>query len=82
MAIAAGDDVYVDDGDYIIGHVRRANAREFVVYVEERGDFTLPHDTVKRALNNAVLLICKKLPLAMRAQIGHLHGERYEEEDA
>ena len=79
MAIEAGDDVYVDDG-VIIGHVRRANTRDVIVFVEDNGDFTLPRDTVKAAGNNAITLLCAKLPLEMRAAIGHLHGEEYDPE--
>jgi len=79
MAIQAGDDVYVDDG-VIVGHVRRATPRDVIVFVEDRGDFTLPRDAIKAAANDAVTLFCKKLPLEMRAAIGHLHGEEYDPE--
>jgi len=79
MAIEAGDDVYVDDG-VIIGHVRRANTRDVIVFVEDQGDFTLQRDAVKAAGNNAVTLLCAKLPLKMRAAIGHLHGEEFDPE--
>jgi len=77
MAIESGDDVYVDDG-VIIGHVRRATTRDVIVFVEDEGDFTLPRDTVKATGNNAITLICRKLPIEMRAVIGHLHGETYD----
>jgi hypothetical protein len=79
MRIEAGDDVFVDDDEYIIGHVRRATLREVVIFVEDSGDFTLPRETVAAADNNRVVLHCAKLPLKMRAVIGHLHGEHYEE---
>lgn len=79
MRIEAGDDVFVDDDEFIIGHVRRVNLREVVIFVEDRGDFTLPRDEVTAAGNNRVVVRCAKLPLKMRAVIGHLHGEQYEE---
>ena len=79
MAIEAGDDVYVDDG-IIIGHVRRASTRDVIVFVEDQGDFTLPRDAVKAAGNSAITLFCTKLPLKMRAAIGHLHGDEYDPE--
>jgi hypothetical protein len=82
MRIEAGDDVFVDDDEHIVGHVRRANVREVIVFVEDRGDFTLPRDTVVAAGNNRVILKCSKLPLKMRAVVGHLHGESFEEEEA
>lgn len=75
LSIYPGDDVFVDDGAYIIGHVRRSNLREVVVYIEEVGDFTLTRDAVKTADNGRVTLFCKKLDINMRAEIGHLHGE-------
>ncbi len=80
MAIEAGDDVYVDDGTGIVAHVRRANLREIVIFVEDQGDVMLPRGVVAKTANNAVLLSCAKLPLKVRAMIGHLHGEEYDEE--
>lgn len=82
MRIEAGDDVFVDDDEHIVGHVRRANLRELIVFVEDRGDFTLPRDVVVTAGNDRVVLKCDKLPLKMRAVIGHLHGEAFDEEEA
>jgi len=82
LRIEAGDDVFVDDGADIVGHVRRASLREVFVFVEDTGDFTLPREAVKSAGNSRVTLFCGKLPVAMRASIGHLHGEAYETEDA
>jgi len=78
LRIEAGDEVYVDDSEGIVGHVRRANLRDVFIYIEERGDFTLARDVVRTASNGQVVLICKKLPIAMRAVIGHLHGEEYD----
>ena len=80
MRIEAGDDVFVDDAEYIVGHVRRANVRELIVFVEDRGDFTLSRDVVAAAGNNRVVLKCTKLPIKMRAVIGHLHGQAFDEE--
>lgn len=80
MGIEAGDDVFVDDGDYIVGHVRRANRREVVIFVEDQGDFLLPREAVKTSGNNYIVLLCRQLPLKLRAAIGHLHGEEYDTE--
>ncbi|MDE2182370.1 MAG: hypothetical protein KGJ78_05060 [Alphaproteobacteria bacterium] len=80
--IEPGDEVFVDDSEYVVGHVRRANPREVIVFVEDRGDFAVPRDLIRTALNGRVMLFCRKLPLPMRAAIGHLHGETYEEDDA
>lgn len=78
LRIEAGDDVFVDDSEQIVGHVRRANLREVFIFVEDRGDFVLPREFVKTAANGQVVLYCNKLPLRMRASIGHLHGETYD----
>ncbi len=80
MGIEAGDDVFVDDAEGIVGHVRRVNLREVVIFVEDNGDYTLPRDQVQAVGNNRVMLRCRQLPLKLRAMIGHLHGEEYEEE--
>lgn len=78
MRIEAGDDVFVDDAEAIIAHVRRANLREVFIFVEDQGDFVVPREAVKSANNSQVVLFCSKLPLRMRAVIGHLHGEEYD----
>ncbi|GAA0549331.1 hypothetical protein FHS83_001104 [Rhizomicrobium palustre] len=78
LRIEAGDDVFVDDSEQIVGHVRRANLREVFIFIEEHGDFVLPRSAVKSAVNSQVVLYCGKLPLRMRASIGHLHGEAYD----
>ncbi|GAA0575181.1 hypothetical protein [Rhizomicrobium electricum] len=80
MRIEAGDDVFVDDDENLVGYVRRANLREVVVFVEDWGDFTLPRELIKTAVSNGIVLPCQKLPLRMRAAIGHLHGLEYVED--
>lgn len=78
MAIEPGDDVFVDDSEDIVGHVRRVNLREVTIFVEDKGDFTLPRTVVKASGNNAIIIVCEKLPIKLRAMIGHLHGEAYD----
>lgn len=80
MRIEAGDDVFVDDGEGIVGHVRRVNLREIVIFVEDRGDFSLPRELVTPTGNNRVMLRCRQIPLKLRAMTGHLHGQEFEEE--
>jgi hypothetical protein len=80
MRIEAGDDVFVDDDENVVGYVRRANLREVVVFVEDWGDFTLSRDLIKTSISNGIVLQCKTLPLKMRAAIGHLHGLEYAED--
>jgi|GEM_PF-1711126 len=78
LRIEPGDEVYVDDAEGIVAHVRRANVREVFIFVEDQGDFVLPREMVKSAVNGQIVLYCNKLPLRMRAVIGHLHGESYD----
>jgi len=78
LRIEAGDEVYVDDAEDIVAHVRRANVREVFIFVEDQGDFVVPRESVKSAQNGQIVLFCQKLPLRMRAVIGHLHGEAYD----
>lgn len=80
-SIEPGDEVFADDSEYVIGHIRRAGTREIIVFVEDKGDFTLPRDVIRAAKNGRVMVFCSKLPLPMRAAIGHLHGETYEEDE-
>lgn len=82
ISIYPGDEVFVDDGKDIVAHIRSANLRQVYIFVEDSGDFTLPRDVVKSADNGKVVVFCKKLPIQMRAAIGHLHGEKYDEEEA
>lgn len=81
LMIEPGDEVFVDDGDDVVGHVRRANARDVIVFVEDEGDFVVPRDLIKGGGNGQIVLFCRKLPLKMRSAIRHLHGESYEEDD-
>jgi hypothetical protein len=75
LSIYPGDEVFVDDGKDIVAHIRRSNLREVSIFIEDVGDFTLPRDAVKTANNGRVVLFCKKIPIEMRAEIGHLHGD-------
>jgi len=80
VLIEPGDDVIVDDGGGVVGHVRRVTLREITIYVETVGDLTLPRDLVLSVKNNHVFLQCRKLPLRVRAALGHLHGETFADE--
>ncbi len=85
MAVTAqiypGDEVFVDDGQDIVAHVRRANQREVFIFIEDIGDYTLPRDMVKSVSDGRIVLFCRKLPLPFRAAIHHLHGEKYDENE-
>jgi hypothetical protein len=75
FSIYPGDEIFVDDGRDVVAHVRRSNLRELFVFIEDTGDFTLSREAIKSADNGRVVLFCRKIPIEMRAVIGHLHGD-------
>jgi len=74
-AIAEGFDVFVHDGEKAFGAVRQVSTgrKEFVVYVENAGDFTVPFGAIKSVHDEKVILDCGKLSLTLRKAIGHAH---------
>jgi hypothetical protein len=73
--IQEGFDVFVHDGDKAFGDVRRVlpHGREFVIYVENSGEFTVPMSAVQAVHDEKVILNCGKLDLRLRRAIGHAH---------
>jgi hypothetical protein len=71
--IREGFDVFVHDGDKAVGAVRRVSPREFIVYVENAGDFVVPLSAVKEVDSEKVVLDCAKLEHRLRRAIGHAH---------
>ena len=72
--IAEGFDVFVHDGDKAFGAVRQARP-DLVIYVENAGDFTVPHTAVRSVHDGKVILDCGKLELRLRQAIGHAHED-------
>jgi len=71
--IQEGFDVFVHDGDKAVGAVRKVSPRDFVVYVENAGDFVVPLSAVKEVQAEKVVLDCSKLEHRLRRAIGHAH---------
>jgi hypothetical protein len=71
--IKEGFDVFVHDGDKAFGAVRKVSPREFVVYVENAGNFTIPLTAVREIQDEKVVLDCAKLEHRLRRAIGHAH---------
>jgi hypothetical protein len=73
--IREGFDVFLHDGDKAIAAVRRVHAAnsEFVIYVENGGDFTLPFDVVKDVHDGKVVLHSGKLDLRLKQAISGAH---------
>ena len=69
--------VYTHDGEVAFGAVRMISPGgrpEFVVYVENAGEFTVPLSAVRDVHDEKVILDCGKLSPELRAAIGHAHS--------
>ena len=76
--IREGFDVFVHDGDKAFGAVRQVSPHgrpEFVIYVENAGDFTVPVTAVSAVHSGKVILECGRLDLRLRKAIGHAHED-------
>jgi hypothetical protein len=71
--IREGFDVFVHDGEKAVGAVRRVSLREFVIYVENSGEFTVPLSAVRAVHDEKVVLDCGKLDQRLRSATGHAH---------
>ena len=71
--IEEGYDVFVHDGDVKVGAVRQVTRQHILVYVENAGDFLVPHAAVREVEDGKVVLDCGKLDLTLRRAIGHAH---------
>jgi hypothetical protein len=75
-AMQEGCEVFVHDGEHAFGAVRevRPHGRpEFVVYVENAGDFTVPLAAVTAVHSGKVIVDPAKLDRKLRQAIGHAH---------
>ena len=71
-----GFEVFAHDGEHAFGAVRgiRPHGRpEFVVYVENAGDFTVPLSAVTAVHSGKVIVDPRKLDKKLRQAIGHAH---------
>ena len=74
--IQVGYQVFVSGGGEEIGAVRRVSPRgrgEFVVWVENAGDFEVPLDAVEAVHSQKVILAPAKLDARLLDAIGHAH---------
>lgn len=71
--IREGFDVFVHDAGESFGAVRDVGHGRIVVYVENKGDFTVPLSAVKEVHDEKVVLDCGKLDIDLRRAIGHAH---------
>jgi hypothetical protein len=74
--VQEGFEVFLADGDIAFGAVRmvRPHGRsEFVVYVENAGDFTVSLAAVEAVHSGKVIVDRRKLDKKLRQAIGHAH---------
>jgi hypothetical protein len=74
--IEVGYQTFVSDGDVAFGAVRRVAPQgrpEFVIYVENAGEFVVPLTAVDAVHAHKVVLNCDRLDRELRKAIGHAH---------
>lgn len=74
--IQEGFEVFLSDHDKAFGAVRQVEPHgrpEFVVYVENWGDFTVAGDAVKAVHSQKVIVERDKLDRKLLQAIGHAH---------
>ncbi|HYG06532.1 MAG TPA: hypothetical protein VD865_08975 [Stenotrophomonas sp.] len=73
--IEVGQMVFVTDGEVGVGAVRevRRGASEFVVNIQNGGDFVLPFDAAKDVHFGKVVLDVQRLPKEVRDALRHPH---------
>jgi len=71
-----GQMVFVTDGEVGVGAVRevREDASEFVINIQNGGDFVLPMDAVKDVHFGKVVLNVARLPKEVREALRHPHA--------
>jgi hypothetical protein len=74
--IQEGFEVFVSDRAKPFGAVRHVSQRgrpDFVVYVENAGDFTIPLSAVEAVHAQKVIVNSRSLDARLRQAIGHAH---------
>ena len=74
--IQEGFEVFLADGAHAFGAVREVAPHgrpEFVIYVENAGDFYVPFEAVHAVHSQKVILSLNKLDSRLRRAIGHAH---------
>ncbi len=71
--IDVGFMVFVRDGEEGVGSVREIShdRSELLVYIENAGDFTLPHSAVRSVHSGKVMLDIERLDLRLRNALRH-----------
>lgn len=74
-AIQIGDQAFLEEGGEEFGAVRALDPTQeaVVVYIENRGEFSVPLRAVRSAHHGKVVFDRDRLPSAMRNAIRHAH---------
>ena len=82
-SIREGFEVFVKDGADPFGAVRHVDgpqAKDFVVYVENAGEFRVPVTAVDAVHEGKVVLHRARLEPALQRAIGHAHEGEHEDQ--
>jgi hypothetical protein len=71
--VEVGDMVFIAEGQEGIGAVRLINTNEFVLYVENAGEFQIPGSAIIRVHDHKVILNPARLSRELLKAIGHAH---------
>jgi hypothetical protein len=71
--IEAGDMVFIAEGEEGIGAVREIRKDDFVLYVENAGEFEIPAAAIVRIHDRKVILNPARLSRGLLEAIGHVH---------
>lgn len=71
--IETGDMVFIAEGQEGIGAVREIRKGDFVLYVENAGEFEIPAAAIVRVHDRKVIVNPAKLPRRLLDAVGHAH---------
>jgi hypothetical protein len=74
--VKVGDATFLKDGGNPIGAVHQLSPGgrpEFVIYVENAGDFVVPFSAIRAVHFGKIILDMTRLDTKLRAAIGHAH---------
>jgi hypothetical protein len=74
VAVAIGDQVYVEGGEEEFGSVRSISPQDLVIDVENFGDVVVPASAVIAVHPGKVIVDEKKLPADVRKAVGRAHA--------
>lgn len=71
--LEVGDMVFLAEGQEGIGAVRDIRKDDFLLYVENAGEFEIPEAAIVRVHDRKVIVNPARLPRGLLGAIGHAH---------